>query len=260
MFIIASWQRCCTAILIGKMDGFFLMDLSAYVVARWTLRPAVILQVTLISSTGMLTVMTSSLQVEVASPNDIHNSELRYHFWSGSAILTAAPLYVKPTPTVEISANSLTTHIKLKCFCSFQFCWSEQSFWKNSTCFFVFWPLFTNFTGLVSYMQPLSWEKSFLGRRFWLYLPPKQSLLWKPARAQDIARECHSSTVIFCWNLLCSHYDYQRTSTGLGNKHSTPDTWVVEAVYWHKNCMCWCVWQRVCSCIIELKRAWNPQL
>ena len=31
-------------------------------------------------------------------------------------------------------------------------------------------------------------------------------------------------------------------------------TCVVEAVYQHKNCICLCVWQRVCSCIIELKR------
>ena len=31
----------------------------------------------------------------IASPNDIHNSEkLRNPFWSGSAILNAAPLYV----------------------------------------------------------------------------------------------------------------------------------------------------------------------
>ena len=34
-------------------------------------------------------------EVSEASPNDIHNSEkLRNRFWSGSAILDAAPLYV----------------------------------------------------------------------------------------------------------------------------------------------------------------------
>ena len=38
-------------------------------------------------------------------------------------------------------------------------------------------------------------------------------------------------------------YDYQRTSAGLENKHSTPDTWLVEAVYRHKNCICLRVWQ-----------------
>ena len=54
------------------------------------------------------------------------------------------------------------------------------------------------------------------------------TLLWKQAKAPDIARECHSSTVICSWNLLYSHYDYQETSAGLGNKHSTPDTWVEE--------------------------------
>ena len=86
------------------------------------------------------------------------------------------------------------------------------------------------------------------------------TILWQPAKAQDIPREFHSSTVICCWNLLSSHYDYQRTSAGLENKHSTPDTWLVEAVYRHKNCLCLCVWQGVCSCTIDLKRVWLSQL
>jgi len=60
--------------------------------------------------------------------NDIHYIEkLRKGFWSGSAILNAAPLYVatlqKLAFMIEISTNSLTTHIKLKRFrSSFQFC------------------------------------------------------------------------------------------------------------------------------------------
>ena len=48
----------------------------------------------------------------VASPNDIHYIEkLRNGFWTGSAILNAAPLYVRTLQelafTVEISTNSL---------------------------------------------------------------------------------------------------------------------------------------------------------
>ena len=51
------------------------------------------------------------------------------------------------------------------------------------------------------------------------------------AASCDVGRECLSSTAICCRNLLNSHYDYQRTSADLKNKHSTPDTRVVEVVY-----------------------------
>jgi len=72
------------------------------------------------------------------------------------------------------------------------------------------------------------------------------TLLWQPVKSWDIARERLSSTAICCWNLLNSHYDYQRASADLKNKQSTPDTQVVEVVYWHKNCICLWVWQWVC--------------
>ena len=213
---------------------------------------------------------TRSWVLFLASPNDIHNSEkLCNRFWSGSAILNAAPLYVScnPIPTVEIFANSLTTHIKLKSFrSSFQFCWWEQSFWKNSTLVFSLLAAFYKFHWTSKVYATLTMGNRFLGVQIsiiWVVFAVKTvTLLWQPAKAQDIARECHSSIVICCWNLLYSHYysDYQRTSADLGNKHSTPDTWVVEAVYRCKNCICLCVWQRVGSCIIELKRVWNPHL
>ena len=50
-----------------------------------------------------------------ARPN--YSEKLRKPFWSGSAISNAASLYV--VSKVEISANSLTVHIKLKHFRSF---------------------------------------------------------------------------------------------------------------------------------------------
>ena len=56
------------------------------------------------------------------SPNNIYNSEkLHDRFWSRSASIdcgTVACVLQKPTPTVEILANSLTMHIKLKRFCN----------------------------------------------------------------------------------------------------------------------------------------------
>ena len=73
-------------------------------------------------------------------------------------------------------------------------------------------------------MQPLSWEIDFLGCRFQLfglYLPSKRSHY---CGNQDIARKCHSMQYSHLLLKLYSHYDYQRTSAGLGSKHSTPDT------------------------------------
>ena len=73
----------------------------------------------------------------VASPNNIYYSEkLRNHFWSGSAIPNHGLLRTRNilsliecgtvvrtlqtlVSTIKISANSLTTHIKLKRFRSF---------------------------------------------------------------------------------------------------------------------------------------------
>ena len=88
--------------------------------------------------------------------------EQRCHIECGTVVCVLQ----KPAPTVEISANSLTTH-QIEALLS-----------KNSTSSLVFKPLFTNFTGLLRYMQPLSWEIGFLGCRFQLfglYLPSKQS-------------------------------------------------------------------------------------
>ena len=61
-----------------------------------------------------------------ASPNDIHSSEkLRNRFLERKRHIesgTVVHVLQKPVPTVEISANSITTHIKLKRFRS-SFCW-----------------------------------------------------------------------------------------------------------------------------------------
>ena len=103
----------------------------------------------------------------------------------------------------------------------------------------------SKFARLLRYMQPFPWEIGSLGCRFWVVFAVKTvTLLWQPV---EIAREHLSSTAIFCWNLLNSHYDYQRASADLKNKHSIPDIRVVEVVYWHKNHICLWVWQWVCS-------------
>ena len=54
----------------------------------------------------------TSVGLAQARPN--YSEKLRKPFWNGSAISNAASLYV--VSKVEISANSLTMHIKLKHF------------------------------------------------------------------------------------------------------------------------------------------------
>ena len=107
----------------------------------------------------------------VASPNDIHYIEkLRNGFWSGSAILNAAPLYVpskKLAFTVEISTNSLTTHIKLKRFCSsFSILLVRTFLLKNFYLYSRVLADFYKFHWTSKYMQPLPWEIGSLGCRF----------------------------------------------------------------------------------------------
>ena len=86
---------------------------------------------------------------------------------------TVVRVLQKPAPTIEISANSLATHIKLKRFrSSFQFCWYEQPF-KKKTLFF--W-CFSRFLWTSKALIP--WEIGLLGCRFklfGLYLPSKLS-------------------------------------------------------------------------------------
>ena len=126
----------------------------------------------------------------------------------------------KPAPTVEISANSLTTHIKLKHFRSFyKFYWTSKLY-----------------------------ATLIMGNRFlrvlisiiWVVFTVKTvTLLWQPANAQDIARECHSSGFMQTF-VAETYFIFIMITKGPQLDLETnilllADTWVVEAVYRHKN-------------------------
>ena len=101
--------------------------------------------------------------------------------------------------------------------------------------------LFDEFHWTSKVYATLTMGNRFLGMQIsiiWVVFSIKQShYCGNQLNAQDIATKCHSSTVIRSWNLIYSHYDHQGTSADFRNKNSTPDTWIVEAVYWHKKCI-----------------------
>ena len=59
---------------------------------------------------------------------------------------TVVRILQKSAPTVKISANSFTTHIKLSTFVLFISAGKNIHFERICICIFVFWPLFVNFT------------------------------------------------------------------------------------------------------------------
>ena len=166
---------------------------------------------------------------------------------------TVVRVLQKPVPTVEIWPVALQRTLNWSAFVLlFNSAGENHHFDKKFYLVFSLLADFYKFRWTSEVYATLTMGNRFLGMQIsivWVVFAFKTvTLMWQAAKAQDIARKCHSSTVICCWNLLYSHYDYQRISA------STPDTWVVEAVYQHKNWICLCVCQRGCSCIIELKR------
>ena len=110
----------------------------------------------------------------------------------------------KPIHPVEISASSLTTHIKLKHF---------RSFFSILLVRTIILKVFYLFFGVLAAFYKFHWKvyatltmrNGFLGVQIsiiWVVFAVRTvTLLWQPAKTRDIARECHSSSHLL-WKLI----------------------------------------------------------
>ena len=154
----------------------------------------------------LMTFQGQELWIQVVSLNDFHNSEkLHNAFLSRSAILNAVLLYM----------NRKNVHLQSK--------FQPIALQRKSLLFFsillVRTVIFFTFCGiLATFFYKFHWTSKvyatlIMGNRIlgvqtsikWVVFAVKTVvLLWQTAKAQYIASECHSSTVICCRNLLYS--------------------------------------------------------
>ena len=133
------------------------------------------------------------------------NSEkLRDRFLSGSAILIAAPLYVswkKPARTVEFQPTALQRISNRSAFVLLFNSAGRSNHFEKILPVFCVLASFYKFHWTSKLYAALIKGNRFLGVQILIIgvvFGAKTVTLWQPAKAQDIAKEFQSSTVICC--------------------------------------------------------------
>ena len=152
--------------------------------------------------------------------------------WSADLFIPASwkeTLYNKGGWLLNYTVSTWTLIQNFKCHAhKFKECnWDDQNMVKVTQTFFT----------CIRFMQLLPWEIGFLECRFQLYM----GCIYRQNSHTTVATSTEKLRILQA-SVTRGNCYWNRTKGPQLISETNPYTWwVVEAVYWHKNCICLCV-------------------